>query len=82
LSGKNDPSQHIQLTKNEFTHYDAQEEVLLSPFFTFQVVEVTEDRYRNEKMLKKEDGTDETIKCKTTTVTLVEIPYQHSLRKR
>ena len=35
LSEKNDPSQHIELKGTEFTHYMAENEVLLSPFFTF-----------------------------------------------
>jgi hypothetical protein len=35
LSDKNCPSSHIELTGTEFTHYSAEEETLLAPFFTF-----------------------------------------------
>jgi len=35
LSGKNSPVQHIELKGTDFTHYAAENEVLLSPFFTF-----------------------------------------------
>tara|TARA_B110000285_G_C14954990_1_gene528717 strand:- start:642 stop:797 length:156 start_codon:yes stop_codon:yes gene_type:complete len=35
LSGKNEPSAHIELKGEDFTHYIAEEEILLAPFFTF-----------------------------------------------
>lgn len=81
LSGNNEPSPHIELTGDAFTHYPKEEEVLLGPFTTFQVVEVTEQKRKSTQNIKTDKG-PENIAAKVTTVTLVEVPYQHFLKKR
>jgi hypothetical protein len=57
-----------------FTHYTVEEEILLSPFFTFQVVDV--EISKSKRACKFEiEGIMKEVISKVTVITLVEIPY-------
>jgi hypothetical protein len=74
LSGANQPAQHIELKEKEFTHYLAEEEILLSPFFTYQVVNVEISKSKKRCKFKVE-GNNKEVLSKITMITLVEVPY-------
>jgi hypothetical protein len=57
--------------------YEAEQEVLCLPMFTFQVVNVVQDT-----KLNKYKANGEIVMAKLTTVTLVELPYQNMLKVR
>jgi hypothetical protein len=82
LSGQNQPSSHIELTGKDFSWYESEKEVLLAPFFTFQVVDMTESKKDELISVTLSNGKKKTFYTKITTVTLVELSYQDILKTR
>lgn len=79
LSKKNEPVTHVDLANGEnptdFSFYPSEEEVLLLPYFCFQVIEIIT---RNEgKDPKKYKGKE--YDKMVTEIVLMEIPFQDLL---
>lgn len=81
LSSYNSPTSHIDLEKGSFTHYNVHEEVLLAPFFLFQVADIQIDKRQKKLNINVGNG-KQTVFGKVTTITLVELPYQNILKTR
>ena len=79
MNGNNKTVTHIELTGKEFTFYEAEEEVLLMPFFSYQVTKIVKDVNARKIEFPK---ANENIYGKVTTITLVEIPYTDLLEPR
>ena len=78
LNGRNQTATNIDLRHKDFTFYEAEEEVLLMPFFTFQVT----DTHTSSSVKDIELPKGEKFKGKVTTITLVELPYMDLLVPR
>jgi hypothetical protein len=70
------------LQGSDFTWNQRENEVLLSPFFTFQVVEVNVGNEQIKNKITLTNGTVKTIFYKLTVITLVEVSYQNMLKTR
>lgn len=77
LNNSNKPLNHIDLKGEGWSIIDAQDQVLLLPFFMFQVIDVDEQVTPNHVHFE-----DSIIAEKIIQITLIELPFQNQLQPR